>query len=161
VLRGVEWQLFVDPRCSKFALEGFTEALAKEVSPAWNIRVLIAEPGAVRTPMMGANDKRGPRLPAYVDDPAGGFNVVDRYMSAPGAGAHWAAPAALADVLVGAVQGQAARPLPLRLPLGSDSWGMIRAENENILADLAQWEDVSCSVSDRAQHDSIAFLAKK
>jgi hypothetical protein len=110
---------------------------------------------------MSKYNKLGPRLAAYADDPAGTFNVLNAYVSAPGADAHWAAPSTVADVLVGAVQGQAARPLPLRLPLGSDSWGLIRAESENILADLAQWEDVSCAVSDRAQLDSIAFLAKK
>jgi hypothetical protein len=77
--------------------------------------VLIAEPGAVRTPMMvGENAKRGPRLAAYADDPAGGYNRVLAYLSGPDVGAHWATPAAVAGALVGAVQGQAARSAATR-----------------------------------------------
>jgi NAD(P)-dependent dehydrogenase (short-subunit alcohol dehydrogenase family) len=34
---------------SKFALEGFTKSVSKEVDPAWNIGFAIIEPGSVKT----------------------------------------------------------------------------------------------------------------
>lgn len=38
---------------SKWAVEGFTEALSKEVKPEWNIRFTCIEPGAFRTDWAG------------------------------------------------------------------------------------------------------------
>lgn len=38
---------------SKWAVEGFTEALSKEVKPEWNIKFTCVEPGAFRTDWAG------------------------------------------------------------------------------------------------------------
>ena len=38
---------------SKWAVEGFTEALSKEVKPEWNIKFTCIEPGAFRTDWAG------------------------------------------------------------------------------------------------------------
>lgn len=35
--------------CAEWAVEGFTEAVAKEVKPEWGIKFTIIEPGAFRT----------------------------------------------------------------------------------------------------------------
>ena len=38
---------------SKFAVEGFTEALSKELKPEWNIKLTCIEPGPFRTDWAG------------------------------------------------------------------------------------------------------------
>ncbi|KAG1725523.1 NAD(P)-binding protein [Suillus lakei] len=52
---------------SKHALEGFSESLAQELDPAWNIQVTIIEPGPFRTKMFTDNARLVPRHPAYGD----------------------------------------------------------------------------------------------
>ncbi|KAH9843763.1 uncharacterized protein C8Q71DRAFT_12798 [Rhodofomes roseus] len=37
---------------SKSALNAFSEALSKEVDPEWNVKVIVVEPGAFRTPAL-------------------------------------------------------------------------------------------------------------
>ncbi|EIW75904.1 NAD(P)-binding protein [Coniophora puteana RWD-64-598 SS2] len=54
---------------SKFALEGLTESLYKELNPAWNIKVSLIEPGPFRTNLTGGggNVHIVPPHPAYED----------------------------------------------------------------------------------------------
>jgi NAD(P)-dependent dehydrogenase (short-subunit alcohol dehydrogenase family) len=49
---------------SKFALDGYTEALRQEVSP-FNIHVSQVEPGFLRTPMMSHRQTAARRIPEY------------------------------------------------------------------------------------------------
>jgi NAD(P)-dependent dehydrogenase (short-subunit alcohol dehydrogenase family) len=49
---------------SKFALEGYTEALRHEVKP-FNIRVSMAEPGFLKTPMMSHRQVGASPMPEY------------------------------------------------------------------------------------------------
>ncbi|KAG0697671.1 NAD(P)-binding protein [Suillus ampliporus] len=53
---------------SKHALEGFSEGVAQELDPAWNIKVTIIEPGPFRTRMFTDNMHPSPQHPAY-DNP--------------------------------------------------------------------------------------------
>ncbi|KAJ7911955.1 hypothetical protein B0H13DRAFT_2660299 [Mycena leptocephala] len=53
---------------SKHAVEGFTESLAREVDPAWNIKISIIAPGAFRTGMHGDRTLKFPAPPAYKKD---------------------------------------------------------------------------------------------
>ncbi|EIW75867.1 NAD(P)-binding protein [Coniophora puteana RWD-64-598 SS2] len=53
---------------SKFAFEGFTESVIREVDPAWNIKVTIVEPGPFRTNITTDNVTVVPPHPAY-DNP--------------------------------------------------------------------------------------------
>ncbi|KAG2343360.1 NAD(P)-binding protein [Suillus weaverae] len=50
---------------SKFALEGLSESLAKELDPAWNIKVTIIEPGPFRTKIFKENQRLTSQHPAY------------------------------------------------------------------------------------------------
>ncbi|KAJ5614485.1 NAD(P)-binding protein [Penicillium herquei] len=50
---------------SKFALEGFTKSVAKELRPEWNIHFLIASPGGMRTNFAQSSLNSPPRHPAY------------------------------------------------------------------------------------------------
>lgn len=52
---------------SKFALEGLSESLAKELDPAWNIKVTIIEPGPFRTKIFKENQRLTSQHPAYAN----------------------------------------------------------------------------------------------
>ncbi|KAI0643337.1 hypothetical protein C8Q79DRAFT_1012629 [Trametes meyenii] len=52
---------------TKHALEGWSEALSKEVDPAWNIKVTIIEPGSFKTSVLDKNMIVVPQHPAYAD----------------------------------------------------------------------------------------------
>jgi NAD(P)-dependent dehydrogenase (short-subunit alcohol dehydrogenase family) len=118
---------------SKFALEGMSEALAQEVAP-FGIRVLIVEPGAFRTEFGAGALRSMPVNPAYLDSLSGIRGVLhDMNGAQPGD------PAKAAQAVVRALESDVT---PLRLQLGADSIGAVRAHAEQLLADLAKWEKI-------------------
>lgn len=50
---------------SKWAVEGFTEALSNELKPEWNIHLTNIEPGGFRTDWAGRSMQFAERHPAY------------------------------------------------------------------------------------------------
>jgi hypothetical protein len=48
--------------------------------------------------------------------------------------------------------------IPIRLPLGSDSWNMIMADIENTKVELEELKDLSVSVSSGASVESLKNL---
>ncbi|MGL4488479.1 MAG: oxidoreductase [Rhizobiaceae bacterium] len=120
---------------SKFALEGFSEALAGEVAP-FGIKVLIAEPGAFRTGFAAGNSmKHMPVHPAYAEI-VGGTRAFASGMHGTQEGDPMKAAHAIDVVLKAEVT-------PLRLQLGADAVDSIRAHSEQLLKDLAAWESVA------------------
>ncbi|KAF2034519.1 NAD(P)-binding protein [Setomelanomma holmii] len=147
---------------SKFALEGFSEALSKEVPEEWGIRVLIVEPGGVKTRYAETSVKMAgegegevgddsvyadPRLPA---------NVLRAYVADPEARKNWAEVERVVEVLYKFVE--KGGDMLLRLPLGSDSWAMQVEGAKASLEALEELKEVSCSTSGEEQARSIAFL---
>jgi len=145
---------------SKFALEGFTESLAKEMAPDWNIKFLIVEPGGVKTKYADTtltSFTSETRLDVY-KDPALPINQLLNYLETPGANANWAEPEKLAEVLYAYVE--KGGEMQLRLPLGSDAWTFQKVAYESWLKELENVKEVSCSTSTEEQVKSVEFLTK-
>ncbi|KAL2815095.1 hypothetical protein BJX63DRAFT_390429 [Aspergillus granulosus] len=131
---------------SKFALEGFTESVAKEMDPAWNIKFLIAVPGGVRTNFAATSVKAIPRHPAY-DTPSSPLTQILRYISQPSAQETWSDPDVCARLLVDTVVNQAQRSLPTRLLMGAETIPLLESDMEKTLAEIREWktETEKCS----------------
>jgi NAD(P)-dependent dehydrogenase (short-subunit alcohol dehydrogenase family) len=119
---------------TKFALEGYSEALAQEVAPH-GIKVLVVEPGAFRTGLFGSGTES-----AEVPDGAYAETVgATRRMIADGHGAQPGDPAKAAAAILTALD--APEP-PLRLALGADAIDAISAHLDGVRAELGAWENV-------------------
>ncbi len=124
---------------SKHALEGFSEALAREVQHL-GIRVTIVEPGMFRTDWAGRSLEQAPtRLAAYE---ASSGAVRDRLVAADGT--QRGDPARLAAALLRIV---AEDEPPLRLPMGQDAADGIRRKLQRQLEELDRWEALSVSTA--------------
>lgn len=122
---------------TKFAVEGLTEALAKEVEPL-GIRVIAVEPGPFRTDWAGRS-LREPAcaMPAYAHT-AGARRAEIRSYSGKQAGD----PLRAADAIIKAVESP--RPPP-NLVLGSNGLKRVRAKLDALKKCLDDWEAVSLS----------------
>lgn len=126
--------------CStKFAVEGLSEALAKEVAPL-GIKVTIVEPGAFRTDFSGRS----------LDIPE---QQIDDYAETTGKFLEWMKqidgnqpgdPEKAARAMIQAVESD--EP-PLRLALGEDAVGAIEQKLESVKAELDQWRSVSLATA--------------
>jgi NAD(P)-dependent dehydrogenase (short-subunit alcohol dehydrogenase family) len=140
---------------SKFAMEGFTESVAKEMFPEWNIRFMILEPGGVKT-KYASGIKYSKRHPAYLD-PKGPTNQLMSYIQTPGIEDSWGDAVLVVKAVVKVVSSD---DIPIRLPMGSDAWGLMKAEVQGLDKDLEKWKSVSESSSGAEQMESIEFLKK-
>lgn len=97
------------------------------------------------------------RHSAYAD-PNYPTNALLGYMSVEENRSSWAAPGAIARALYGLVsRGQR---IPIRVPLGADAYGMISMDVESTQKDLEELREISLSVGESQQLDSIGFLKK-
>jgi NAD(P)-dependent dehydrogenase (short-subunit alcohol dehydrogenase family) len=119
---------------SKFALEGASEALALEMAP-FGVKVLIVEPGAFRTELVGAAMREMPVIAGY-EDTVGATRAFSRAMHRTQEGDPRKAAIAIEQALD-------AEKTPLRLQLGADAITAVRAHAQALLADMAAWEAVS------------------
>jgi NAD(P)-dependent dehydrogenase (short-subunit alcohol dehydrogenase family) len=124
---------------SKYALEGWSEALAAEVAP-FGISVVVVEPGAFRTGFNGSGAlQTSPALPAYEEQ----MTALRRTFETED-GQQPGDPAKAAAAVLHAVGLE--RP-PLHLALGSDAVDALAAELDRQLAELEQWESLSRSTA--------------
>ncbi|ALG14650.1 SDR family NAD(P)-dependent oxidoreductase [Kibdelosporangium phytohabitans] len=123
---------------TKFALEGFSAALAAEVGPL-GIKVLIVEPGAFRTSFSGGGLHESAEIDVY--EPTVG---PTRRMIKGINGTQPGDPAKAAAAILTALN---AEDTPLRLPLGDDAVDGISAHLESVRTELAAWEHLSRSTN--------------
>ena len=123
---------------SKFAPEGWSEALAVEVQE-FDVDVAIVEPGQFRTDWAGSSLVRAPQRDDYAASPAG-----DRLRRSADAenGTQLGDPRRAAQVLMELVR---SRDRPLRLPLGRDSVEEIRSHLLSQEKELTKWEALATS----------------
>jgi NAD(P)-dependent dehydrogenase (short-subunit alcohol dehydrogenase family) len=118
---------------AKFALEGFSEAVAAEVEP-FGIRVLIVEPGSFRTDLLGG----GLRVADPIEGYAQTVGNTRAYVEAEN-GRQAGDPAKAAEAIIAALD---ADDPPLRLALGADAVDGIRAKHSALATELSRWESV-------------------
>jgi NAD(P)-dependent dehydrogenase (short-subunit alcohol dehydrogenase family) len=123
---------------SKAALEGLSEALASEVRDL-GIRVLIAEPGGLRTEFCGDGLKASTPLPDYQAT----VGQLQQMMKTAH-GKQLGDPVRAAQAILTAL---AAEKLPLRLPLGDDAVDMMGAQLDAMIAELRAGEKLSRSIN--------------
>jgi NAD(P)-dependent dehydrogenase (short-subunit alcohol dehydrogenase family) len=124
---------------SKFALEGISEALAKEVKPL-GIKVTIVAPGSFRTEWAGRSMVHVDGAIADYEATAGAFrkSLAQRNGRQPGD------PKRAADAIVAAVG--AAEP-PLHLLLGPDALRFVGEKLGALQAEILRWAPVSAATN--------------
>jgi NAD(P)-dependent dehydrogenase (short-subunit alcohol dehydrogenase family) len=122
---------------SKFAIEGISEALAKEVRD-FGIHVTALAPGSFRTEWAGKSMVRSERS---IPDYDALFDPVRRAREQK-SGRQGGDPAKAAKVLVDLI---AAENPPVHLILGADALRLVRGRISGLLAELDAWEEVSRS----------------
>ena len=124
---------------SKFALEGISEALGKEVA-GFGIHVTALAPGQFRTDWAGRSMDRTPRSIADYDA------VMDPIRAARQAksGHQPGDPAKAAQALLALVEAEAP---PTRLFLGEDALGLVDQKLASMASERARWDTLSRSTS--------------
>lgn len=124
---------------TKFALEGMSEALAKEVGPL-GIAVTIVEPGAFRTSLLLRDHVRPPPRIADYDRSVGSIRAR---LSTLG-GTEPGDPEKFATAFLAVVDSDSP---PLRVALGDDAIAMALAKSDEIRADVEAWQHIGSGLA--------------
>lgn len=124
---------------SKFALEGFSEALALETKHL-NIKVTIVEPGPFRTSWAGDSSIRSEKvIEAYSETAGNRISNIQAYSgNQPGD------PSKAARAIIKIANSD--NP-PLRLPLGAVAIEAIRSKLKFVEKEINEWEKVAADTS--------------
>lgn len=121
---------------SKWAVEGFTEALSHEIKPEWGIHVQCVEPGGFRTDWSGRSMAFGERKTAAYDHIDAEKNAKDRNGTQAGD------PAKGANAMYELATMQ---DPPLRCVIGTDAYKAINGKLETYKENVAKFEKLSNS----------------
>jgi NAD(P)-dependent dehydrogenase (short-subunit alcohol dehydrogenase family) len=122
---------------SKWAVEGFSEVLSREVAPL-GIKVTLIEPGSFRTDWGGSSMAFTEPSADYRSIIAGRLDYHNQAGNEPGD------PAKAAQAIIAIVN--EANP-PLRLLLGKDAVMIARSVDQTKLAETDRWEQLSSSTN--------------
>ena len=118
---------------SKWALEGFSQALAQEVA-SFGIHVTLIEPGGFSTDWAGSSSKRSEQLPAYAEAHEEAQRLRAQRVSKSGD------PKASARAVLKIVD---AENPPLRVFFGELPIQLAKADYENRLKTWEEWQPVA------------------
>jgi NAD(P)-dependent dehydrogenase (short-subunit alcohol dehydrogenase family) len=122
---------------TKFAVEGLSEALSKEIGPL-GIRVMIVEPGPFRTDFLGGSlAVTGRVLPDYAHT-AGETRAAAEKRN----GAQPGDPVRAAEAIIHAVVGE---KTPLHLVLGEAAYRMATEKLDLLRGDMEKWKELGLS----------------
>jgi len=124
---------------SKFALEGISEALGKEVA-SFGIRVTALAPGQFRTDWAGRSMDRTPRSISDYDAVMDPVRAARRAKS----GRQPGDPTKAAQALLALIE--TANP-PTRLFLGEDALELVEQKLVEMKAEIKAWGELSCSTN--------------
>lgn len=120
---------------SKYALEGFSQALALDLSDS-PIKVTIIEPGPFRTQFGGTSHRTPVKKIAYYENTAHKLvNIIQNY-----SGTQDGDPKKAADVIFKIVNAPNA---PLHLPLGPHSIERFESKMKEVQKDIDDWKAIS------------------
>jgi NAD(P)-dependent dehydrogenase (short-subunit alcohol dehydrogenase family) len=133
---------------TKFAVEGLSESLAKEVAPL-GIKVLLVEPGPFRTDWAGRSLKKSSQqIPEYAQT-AGAFRERITGRNGKQAGD----PVRAGQAIIKALESD---NLPLHLVLGLIALETARNKIEKLSIELDAWEETSLSADYPESHAAVA-----
>lgn len=120
---------------AKWAVGGFTEAVAPEVAP-FGVKVTALEPGGMRTNWgKRAFSNRGPMLPEYESSVGALIQQLEAYW-----GHESGDPAKVAEVVLAVA---AAEVLPPHILLGTDALDLVRSMDAARAIDADRWSAIS------------------
>ncbi|WP_346830145.1 oxidoreductase [Pseudomonas abietaniphila] len=122
---------------SKFALEGISESLGKELKP-FNVHVTAVAPGGFRTDWAGRSMQRSPRQIADYDET---FDPI-RKAREERSGKQIGDPVKAANAMLKLIDSE--NP-PAHLLLGSDALKLVRDKLALLESEIAAWEEVTRS----------------
>jgi len=120
---------------SKFALEGASEAMAKELAPL-GIKTTIVEPGPFRTGFAGSSFREAENHISDYDETAGAFRKKIKSVD----GKQEGDPAKAAQAIIKVHESETP---PMRLVLGKIATLTIAAKLESVKNDLEAWREVA------------------
>ena len=119
---------------TKFAVEGFSEALRDEIKPL-GIKLTIVEPGAFRTEFAGASNVRPEKA---IDDYKPVIEPLRQYLYGND-GKQPGDPRKAAEAMIKVVE---ANEQPLRLILGADAFGLWEKKRAAMEQEFSEWRQV-------------------
>lgn len=122
---------------TKFAVEGMSDALSKEVAPL-GIKVIVVEPGAFRTDFAGRSLTGAPTEISDYKETAGKRRKENDHTH----GTQPGNPQKAAQVLINVAESE---NVPFHLLLGTDAINLTRSELETQIGELEDWKGISLS----------------